>query len=193
MKWNKIDKKVVKETSLNRLLTKHTDNGYVMISACRHDWSEDHDENKEMNNIKTKELKSDISSAGYQYIPVQGGFIEDDGTEVVEQSFIIVNYKNRSNETADFDELKKLAISLCGKYNQDSVLVVAPGAKPQYLTRSGDVDMEFNDVSIRNNTEKYFTRIGGGRKFSFMAETTQPGTINGRRAREMKGEICVFA
>ena len=39
MNWNKIDdKKVVKETSLNRLLNKHTDNGYVMISACRHDW-----------------------------------------------------------------------------------------------------------------------------------------------------------
>ena len=194
MNWKKIDKKkVVKETSLNRLLNKHTDNGYVMISACRHDWSEDPLENREMNNIKTKELKSDISDAGYQYIPVQCGFIEDDGTEVIEQSFIIVNYKNRSNDTGDFNELKELAIALCGKYNQDSVLVVAPGAKPQYITRTGDVDMEFNDVSIRNNAEKYFTRIGGGRKFSFMSETTQPGTINGRRVREMKGEICVFA
>ena len=57
----------------------------------------------------------------------------------------------------------------------------------------GFVDMEFNDVSIRNNAEKYFTRIGGGRKFSFMSETTQPGTVNGRRVREMEGEICVFA
>ena len=194
MNWKKIDeKKVVKETSLNRLLNKHTDNGYVMISACRHDWSEDPLKNREMNNIKTKELKSDISAAGYQYIPVQGGFIEDDGTEVVKQSFIIVNYKNRSNDTGDFNELKELAISLCGKYNQDSVLVVSPVAKPQYITRTGDVDMEFNDVSIRNNAEKCFTRIGGGRKFSFMSETTQPGTINGRRVREMKGEICVFA
>ena len=189
--------KIVNEIGLNRLFNKHTENGYVMVSACRHDWSEDDEiENREINNIKTDELKDGIQKSGYQYIPVQGGFIEDDGTEVVEKSFIIVNFRNKSGKgelAGDFSNLKDLAISLCGKYNQDSVLVVAPGAKPQYITRTGDVDMEFNDVSIRNNAEKYFTRIGGGRKFSFMSETTQPGTINGRRVREMKGEICVFA
>ena len=80
--------KIVNEIGLNRLFNKHTENGYVMLSACRHDWSEDDEvENREINNIKTKtkELKEDIQKAGYQYIPVQGGFIEDDGTEVVEQ------------------------------------------------------------------------------------------------------------
>ena len=145
----------------------------------------------DVNNISLGELDDGFVDNSEK---VTGGvFVKDDGTEVIEQSFIIVNYKNRSNDTGDFNELKELAIELCGKYNQDSVLVVAPGANPQYITRTGDVDMEFNDVSIRNNAEKYFTRIGGGRKFSFMSETTQPGTINGRRVREMEGEICVFA
>ena len=126
--------KIVNEIGLNRLFNKHTENGYVMVSACRHDWSEDDEvENREINNIKTKELKDDIQKSGYQYIPVQGGFVEDDGTEVVEKSFLIVNFRNKAGKgepAGDFSKLKELAIELCGKFNQDSVLVVEPGGKP---------------------------------------------------------------
>jgi len=189
--------KIVNEIGLNRLFNKHTENGYVMVSACRHDWSEDDEvENREINNIKTKELKEDIQKAGYQYIPVQGGFVEDDGTEVVEKSFLIVNFRNKAGKgepAGDFSNLKELAISLCGKYNQDSVLVVEPGGKPTYYTRDGKVDGQFDSVSVRNAAQMYFTRIGGGRKFSFIEETSQPGTINGVRSRRMNGEICELA
>lgn len=189
--------KIVNEIGLNRLFNKHTENGYVMVSACRHDWSEDDEvENREINNIKTKELKEDIQKAGYQYIPVQGGFVEDDGTEVVEQSFLIVNFKNKSGNgvhAGDFSKLKELAISLCGKYNQDSVLVVEPGEKPTYYTRTGEVDGQFTSRTVRDAAQQYFTKIGGGRKFSFLESVEQPGTINGMRSRSMRGEICELA
>ena len=172
--------KIVNEIGLNRLFNKHTENGYVMVSACRHDWSEDDEvENREINNIKTNELKRDIQNTGYQYIPVQGGFVEDDGTEVVEQSFLIVNFKNKSGNgvpAGDFSKLKDLAISLCGKYNQDSVLVVEPGGKPTYYTRTGDIDGQFMSKTARDAAQQYFTKIGGGRKFSFIEGTDQPGT-----------------
>ena len=37
------------------------------------------------------------------------------------------------------------------KYNQDSVLVKAPGEPPRYITQNGDVDMEFfNYFAIYN-------------------------------------------
>lgn len=189
--------KIVNEIGLNRLFNKHTENGYVMVSACRHDWSEDDEiENREINNIKTKELKEDIQKAGYQYIPVQGGFVEDDGTEVVEKSFLIVNFKNKSGKgepAGNFSNLKKLAIGLCGKYNQDSVLVVEPGEKPTYYTRTGEVDGQFDSKTVRDAAQKYFTKIGGGRKFSFLESVEQPGTINGMRSRSMRGEICELA
>lgn len=185
---------IVNEIGLNRLFNKHTENGYVMVSACRHDWSlDDEVENRELNNIKTKELKEDIQKAGYQYIPVQGGFVEDDGTEVVEQSFLIVNYRNKSGNgvnAGDFSKLKDLAIKLCGKYNQDSVLVVEPGGKPTYYNRNGEIDGQFTFKTVRDTAQRFFTRIGGSRKFSFIERTDQPGTINGMRVRSMKGEIC---
>ena len=183
------------QTSLNRLLNHHTENGYVVVSACRADWvTNDKLKNRQMNNIKTKELKQDIYDSGYQYIPVSGGFIEEDGTEVRETSFIIVNYKNKSGngEKVDgFNELKTLAIDLCDKYNQMSVLVVEPGKNPTYYTKNGDVDFELSgNVTVRDATQKFFTHIGGGKRFSFIEQSRQPGCISEIRSRKMKGEIC---
>ena len=100
-------------------------------------------------------------------------------------------YKAGKGEPAgDFSKLKELAIGLCGKYNQDSVLVVEPGEKPTYYTRTGEVDGQFDSKTVRDAAQKYFTKIGGGRKFSFIEGIDQPGTINGMRSRSMKGEIC---
>ena len=83
-----ICKKRINETSLNRLFNTHTGNGYAMVSACRDDWCPYKDEiddekrrklelrNRQINNQKTDELKKDIFDSGFQYIPVKGGFIE---------------------------------------------------------------------------------------------------------------------
>jgi hypothetical protein len=184
----------IKETSLNRLLGKHTESGYVMVSACRNDHSDDPVENRKMNNIKTKELKQDIYDSGYQFIPVQGGYHElNSDEESVEQSFIIVNYKRRMNvPQKDMSELKAIAIDLCAKYRQDSVLVVEPGKKPTYYKKDGSVDFELNGhVSVRDNAQEFFTRIGGGRKFTFLSEAEQPHTIMGCASRAAQGEIFI--
>ncbi len=71
--------------------------------------------------------------------------------------------------------------------------MVEPGGKPTYYTRDGKVDGQFSSVSVRDAAQMYFTRIGGGRKFSFIECTSQPGTINGVRSRRMNGEICELA
>ena len=182
----------VNETSLGRLFGKHTDSGYVIVSACRSDWSDDELENRQINNTKTNDLKDDIQDKGWQYIPVKGGFIEDN-TEVVQDSFLVVNYKRKKNTPEqDFGKLKDFATEMCGKYNQDSVLVVAPNENPTYFTRTGDIDASFTGLSVRDSVQKYFTRLGSGRSFSFI-ESVQPGTINGLRSREMRGEICELA
>lgn len=184
----------INEMNLNRLLNKHTDNGYVMVSACRNDNSDDPVENRRMNNVKTKELKQDIYDSGFQYIPVQGGYHElNSDEESVEQSFIIVNYKRGSNEPVeDFSELKAIAIDLCEKYRQDSVLIVEPGKKPTYYKKDGSVDFELNGhVSVRDNAQEYFTRLGKGRAFTFLSEAEQPHTIMGCASRAAQGEIFI--
>lgn len=185
----------IAETSLNRLLGKHTENGYVIVSACRADWdSDDELKNRQMNNKMTEALKNDIYNAGYQYIPVSGGFIEEDGTEVRETSFIIVNYKNKNGngeKATDFESLKNLAIELCKKYNQMSVLVKEPNGNPTYYKKDGSVDFALSDkFTVRDVTQKYFTHLGGGKKFSFLEGMKQAGTINEIRSRKYRGEIC---
>lgn len=184
----------INEMNLNRLLGKHTDNGYVMVSACRNDNSEDPVENRKMNNINTRKLKQDIYDSGFQYIPVQGGYHElNSDEESVEQSFIIVNYKRGSNvPVEDFNELKAIAIDLCEKYRQDSVLIVEPGKNPTYYKKDGSVDFELNGhVSVRDNAQEYFTRLGKGRKFTFLSEAEQPHSIMGCASRAASGEIFI--
>lgn len=201
-------RKTVRETTINRLLNTHTESGYVMVSACRNDWvpymdEEDPDQqevlrikNQEMNNKKTKEIKQDIYDSGFQYIPVRGGFIEQNtGVAKEEDSFIIVNYKRRSRTPEkDMTALKQLAIDLCGKYNQDSVLVVEPGKKPTYYKRDGSVDFEFSgSMTVRDNAQEFFTRLGKGRKFTFLECEDQPHTMNGAIVRRCKGEIVAYS
>lgn len=77
---------ILNESGLNRFLSKHTSDGFIMVSAERIENTEK--ENKE----NTKELESLISKIGYSYIPVTGGYKDlndPNAEESVEQSFII--------------------------------------------------------------------------------------------------------
>jgi len=182
----------IDETSISRLVNKHTDYGYAMVSACCLDWDEDPVKNRQMNSARTDEIKKDIYDSGFQFIPVQGGYHEfGSERESVEQSFIVVNYKRGMSEPCqNVNELKELAISLCGKYGQASVLVVEPGKKPTYYKKDGSIDLEFwSGTSVMENVKEYFTRRGRGREFAFLSEAEQPHTIMGCHCRASQGEI----
>lgn len=199
--------KKTNETSLNRLFNTHTANGYAMVSACRNDWIPYMDEkdeelkveletkNRQMNNQKTNELKNDIYDSGFQYIPVKGGFIEQNsGVPKEEKSFLIVNFKRGSKvPEKNTNELKALAIDLCDKYRQDSVLVVEPGKNPTYYKKDGSVDFTLGDgKAVRDYAQDFFTRLGGGKQFTFIESEEQPHTLNGYRSRTLSGEICEY-
>lgn len=135
---------------------KHAEKGYCIVSACRGDKT--HAEN----NARTKQLAADIKSAGYSYMPVYGGYVEDDNGEVLEASFVIFNYDNHGN-SGDFEELKSFAISMCGKYNQDSVLVCEPNGVPTYYDRTGNIvsdpEHSSSNVKVNDRSEPYFTEL----------------------------------
>ena len=135
---------------------KHAEKGYCIVSACRGDKT--HAEN----NARTKQLAADIKSAGYSYMPVYGGYIEDDNGEVLEASFVIFNYDNRGN-SGDFNDLKSFAIDMCGKYNQDSILICEPGNVPTYYNRNGQVvsdpSKSSDKVKVNDKNEPYFTKF----------------------------------
>ena len=117
----------------------------------------------QINKERILNLIKQIKETGYSYTPVYGGFIENKGTpdeeNVYERSFIVYNHDRKGN-VGDFEKLKTLAIKWCNEFNQDSVLVKEPGQPPRYLTKTGDVDMEFTgDTAFNDYAQEYFTDL----------------------------------
>lgn len=205
----------INETNAKRLLQRHTEHGYIIISACRGkeyfdlDLTQPKNVNKinQINNKRTQELLNDIKATGFSYTPCFGGFIEnlgsDDEEQVYEKSFIVYPYKK--DKTYNFTELKDFAIEMCNKYDQNSVLIKAPTENPKYYKQSGVVDMEFNgDANFNDITQEYFTdlhkntsnKIKNGSKptrFTFTESyiPRAPISYSERHTRFLKGEIFI--
>lgn len=150
--------------NVNRLLDKHSKDGYVIISACRQSNS------KTQNNINTAELEKTIADAGWSYSPCTGHYVEEKtGKPGKEKSFII--YCNKNGAPAKFNDLKKFAIEQCAQWNQDSVLVVRPDEIPAYYNKKGKKVTarwaRFNRMpAIQRTDSPYQTQVGSS-KFSF--------------------------
>ena len=160
------------ESNWGRIL-QHIDNGCMMISACRGERSE------EENAKKTDELAEDIRSENLGYIRILGGYIENKGTEdekeVTEESFFVPKPKDMSDE-----DFFNIAIDLCKKYNQDSVLISLPNyTEFGYYDKSGNFDFSPGEKFIANDKEigEYFSALVGGsragKKFAFSTLKTE--------------------
>ena len=145
----------IDEVTLNRVLDKHGDNGMINISANRSDSP------KDVNDKNTQSLINDLKRSGYSYLPVYGGYRGTDGVEDdYEPSFVVFNY-DVNGHVKNFSELQTFAIELCGKYDQDSVLIKAPGKAPIYLDRNGNKanERESNKVLKNDPKQAYFTSM----------------------------------
>ena len=125
----------IDETTLNRLLKKYGDNGMINIMAYRIDMPQ------EVNDKQTRALISDLRQSGYLFLPTYGRHKGGDGLDdEYVPSFIVFNY-DKNGDSKDFGGLKRLALALCGKYSQDSVIVTTPEKAPIC------VDVDGNEVS----------------------------------------------
>lgn len=149
------------ETSIKRLMTRHMQNGFIIISACRNagrltDYRlnrklrdnlkkvHKHDAEIDKNNKdNTKRLQELIIESGWSYIKIFGSFKEDRSHNgfIIERSFIVFNenrkyYKDFSRE----DKFKKLlehGMKWGARFNQDSILVAeGDNKKPFYVLTS---------------------------------------------------------
>lgn len=151
-------------------LNRHINNACFLISACR-------GENDVTTNKKrTEALANDIRNAGLGYIRVLGGYVENKGTpeeiEVTEESFFVPITKNYTKQ--DFFDL---AIKLCKKYDQDSVLISIPGFVDfGYYDKNGNFDFSPGEKLVFTNGKvgEYFsTLVKGNRRNSKWAFTTE--------------------
>ena len=168
-KSNKNETANLTETNVERMLSKHKDAGYIVLSAYRNSNTE------QENNIATKQLKKDINNSGFSFIPVWGAYAEapeGDGEKPpvqTEKSFIITNFpKGSSTPNETTDELFEVGKDLTNKYNQDSFLYVpSEGSKlytgddlAYWIDRNGKiVDEPFKSVSPTKDADEFFSRI----------------------------------
>lgn len=144
---------LLNEVKLSRIIKHHFNNGFILISSDRGERT------KEQNDEMFKQLKKDVREAGYSYILVYGGFIENKGKsdqkEVEERTLLVPNKKNHIPFK---DEIFQLGMDLAKKYSQESFLY-KPGNKSYYITPNGDVDMAFDDYRLNDATQQYFTKL----------------------------------
>ena len=145
----------IDEVTLDRVLQKHGRNGMINISANRSDMP------SERNDEQTKALIGDLRKSGYSFLPTYGGYRGKNGVEDdYEPSFVVFNY-TEDGQPRDFEELRQFGLNLCGKYDQDSVLIKAPGQPPIWADRNGNkVNSRESDKYWKNDPkQEYFTSL----------------------------------
>lgn len=153
----------IEESSLNRILSYHNKNGFIVMSS-------DRDESTtEENNAKFRDLKKEVANSGYSFIPVFGGYVENletpDAVDVVEKGLLITN-NNTKDVDGDFQKLLILGKRLSGKYNQESFMVIEPGntTESYWMTPDGEIQNRLNSITQNDFTQRYFTQISKNKR-----------------------------
>lgn len=199
---------LLEKITVDRLMNKHGDNGFAIISANRTDKPD------ERNTHATKALIQDLKDSGFSYLPVYGGYKDTGRSGVVdkfEPSFVVFNY-TQNGEPGNWDELHRFALDMCAKYEQSSVYIQAPGEAPEYQDEDGNkINSKSSRDYIKNDLDQeYFTSLSSpdeiashgktqkvGRRFTADIEfesklyaNPMPSSIAARRMR--KGEVMVW-
>jgi hypothetical protein len=152
----------IEEIGLNRLFTKHYNDGFVILTSYRNS-----DEKSDLDNKKDfEDLKNIVKSKGYSFIPVFGGFIENEGEPdertVHKPALLIPNHQVGSVKPFDDDKgLYELSLELINKYNQDSFLYKPKGedSTAHYVDKSGTIVDTFTNKTVNDLTKIYFTDL----------------------------------
>ena len=149
---NRCKPMLVERITMDRLIKKHGNNGYICISAYRSDLD------KDTNDKNTKRLIIEIKQSKYRYLPIYGGYrAESMGEEGdFEPSIIVFNY-DKEGEEQDWAELQKMGIEWCGRYDQSSVLIKAPNNPPVWLDRNGKSKDETDLTKKSYSEQELFT------------------------------------
>lgn len=153
----------VKEAGANifRLLNHLENNDVAFITPFRHGLT------KIENINRNKELSLDLHNMGLGYIRVKGSYLEEpendevEAKTVIEDSYVVI-HKPTSKESQDefFDEM----LGLCGKYDQDAVLISLLNRedipKASYNSKGEIVYGPFNKLTF-NGVEEFFTQLHG--------------------------------
>jgi len=188
------------EATLNRLISGHDKDGYIIISASRGD------KTTEENNKRFAELKKTVKMNGYSFIPVFGGYKEDGG-DVLEKSLYVLPI-SASGERTDFERFIEDMVDIASAYDQEAILVKKVGEDPRYYNlKDATIGAPFTGVTVNDVLQQYFTALkkwdtdkygdsikGSPQRFTFqeLYLDEQPRTIAGAHMRRSDGEIVCY-
>jgi len=163
----------------------------IGASECSEEQQEQQDH---LNRENRNKLRKILKSSGFGYVPTLGGFkeklIDKETGEVVtdpetgdpvlvdtehpEHSFIVHSQKG-AKPGDNHEELRELGLSIASQFNQDSILYKPPNAvdpKAYYLTREGEIDMEFADFTVEDLDQIFYTQLAKGtqRRYTHIPE-----------------------
>lgn len=164
-------KEFINETSLSRVF-RHYQNKEIPVATL----TAFRDGNSYAENVKrNKSLAIDIRNAGYGYVYVDGGWIEDtdQGSKKVVQEDSILIFGN----VGDNGKLKGLVRKWIKQWNQDAALFKEAGTNAIILILQDGSEDNLSNKFTRKQLEVGYTRIrgrgkskGNGRVFAFESE-----------------------
>jgi len=187
---------VLSETAFSRIVTDYAESGYIVITSDRTCEAEKgsacSEEEEEVQALTNKDnlvqLKQDLRSSGFGYLPVLGGYREkvkdpktgedvlgDDGeptrvdTDQPENSVIVMARGNH-------EELKALGQTLAKKYNQDSFFYKPPNSVSRgasWIKQDGSIDMKFDDFAYNDLGQIFYTMMDRGPKHRLSATISE--------------------
>lgn len=191
--FNKEPLRPLNEITTNRLLGKHAENGFVILSSMRQNLSDDENDSRSQKLINQLQSSSNI----FSFLPCYGGYIENKGTpkqvNVYERSIILFNFDKKGNIT-NFNDLRKKSQELCKQFQQEEFLIKEPGKPPYYVrTNDGTKTVQFTgDIKIDDLASEFFTKLRrGGKQFTFEGVycNPEPACYSERHVRHLQGEI----
>lgn len=164
-----MNKELLLEIKLSRVLTHFTkDYPVAIITTFRAE------NTLEQNTKQNKEFARQVRAAGYGYVFVDGGWIENKGTDKETQVTEIALFIQAPKD--DKGKLFDLLVKASQKYNQDGFLYRGQESdwKTVIFNKKGRLDVSFDKISMDKMTE-FFTKLRSGshRGRSFVFENVR--------------------
>lgn len=154
------------ESTLNRCLKYHADNGFIMVSACRTTRT------PAENYIATGKLIAELKALGLSHFTVYGGYQEENGKFADYETTMFIPAKTVDGTPVPMERLISVGKDLGREFEQDSILVKEPNGDPYWLgTRTetapdgtppnyGEVTEVFDGpVDVNNPSFPFFTSL----------------------------------
>ena len=155
----------INDNDIERMINCHCENGYIAISACRGadflgiDKKKHEADFNRINWERSRELIKFLIKSKFSYTPVFGGFVENQGEaneEIVYECAFIVYCEDRNGRALDFEELYGFGLAMGKLFNQDTILVQAPGDCPKYVSTQSDT---FGEVIRESHEDQPFNKL----------------------------------